>query len=129
HLGHPLLPCLIADQSNTVDFGAMGRRELYVVPEGMQVPPVEIVELRQQADFPVLGDRGVNRRHEMLVVFVVELAAQPEANDVRTAGFELLDHGCASFAWSLLSGEITPSYRSPSVYQGLPSPLRPSRTL
>src|SRR5262249_54318902 len=96
HLGHPLLPGLVADQGNPVDLGAMGSGELDVVPQGMQVPALEIVELGQDADLAVLGDLGIDQRDELLVVLVVELARQLETHRVGGEPRENLDHGITS---------------------------------
>ena len=66
-LGHPLLPFLFADQRNAVDLGAVGGGELGVVPHGVQIPAMEIVELRQHANLALLGDGGVNLRDKLFI--------------------------------------------------------------
>src|SRR5262249_29536539 len=133
HLGHPSLPRLLADQRDAVDLGAVGGRKLDVVPQCVQVPALEIVELGQDPDLAVLRNGVVDRRDEVLVILVVQLSGELEAHGVFGEPGQLLDHGCASLGWTVegvgVLGLITPSYRLPSVNHGFPSPLRPSRTL
>ena len=77
--GHPFLPSLFANQGNPLDLRAMRCGELSVVPQRVQVPAVEVVELRQHANFALLGNRFIDKRHKGLVIFVVQLAGHFEA--------------------------------------------------
>ena len=93
HRGHPFLPCLLADQRDAFDVEAVLGGKLDVVPQGVHVPAVEIVELSQQADLPVFGHCGLDRRDEVLVILIVELARQLESEDLVGFRRQLLDHG------------------------------------
>ena len=53
---------------------------------------MEVVEVGQQPDLAVLGDRGINDRDELLVVLVVELAGHLEAQRLLRIQRNLLDH-------------------------------------
>jgi hypothetical protein len=52
HLGHPLFPFPVADEGDALDVGAVLGGELDVVPEGVQVPAVEVLKLGQQPALP-----------------------------------------------------------------------------
>src|SRR6516164_11504432 len=55
HSRHPLFPRFFTDKRDALDLRAMRRGKLDVVPKGVQVPAMEIMELRQHANFPLLG--------------------------------------------------------------------------
>src|SRR6516162_4943046 len=71
---HPLFPRFFTDERDALDLCAMRRGKLDVVPQSVQVPAVEIVELRQHSDFALLGNSGVNYRHKRFVIGIVQLA-------------------------------------------------------
>ena len=60
--------------------------KLDVVPQGVHVPAVKVVELGEHADLAELGDGGLDLRDERLVILVVELAAHLEAEDFFVTG-------------------------------------------
>lgn len=62
-----LCPRLLADQGDPLDLGAVRRRELDVVPKGVQVPPVEVVELGEDVHLAFPGQLSVHQWDELLV--------------------------------------------------------------
>src|SRR5262245_23696516 len=109
----------------------MCRRELDVVPQGVQSPAVKIVELSQQADLAVLGDGIVDDRHEGLVVRVVAFAGHSEADDVAGAFGALLDHGsCSERLAPRRPGDraLADAYQKNNVQPSTTSPTRATPT-
>src|SRR6516165_85097 len=58
-LGHPLLPSLLTDQCDLVDFRAVGGGELDIVPQCAQIPAVKVMKLRENIDLSVFRDFSV----------------------------------------------------------------------
>lgn len=103
---NPLVPISDVHGGEAVSGG-----ELDVIPQCVDVPPVEVVELCQQPDSAVPGCL-VDFRHEGLVVFVVQLSGQTESQHFVGRAFELFDHGwslgvlgVARHCWSAVSTE------------------------
>ena len=83
HLGHPFLPSPVAHHSDAVEVRIVLQGELGIVPDGVQIPSVKILELHEQPRLALGCQERFNSRHERLVVLVMELAAQLEADDLR----------------------------------------------
>src|SRR5271166_6654543 len=66
--------------------------ELEVIPGGVQVPAMKVFQLDEQPHPPLGGQDGFHLRYELLVVLIVQLAAQPEADHLRRACFDCCDH-------------------------------------
>src|SRR5262249_39628415 len=117
-------PLLVADEGDAVDLRAVGGGELDVVPQGVQVPAVEVVELGQQPDLALLGDGGINHRNELLVVLVVQLAGHLEAQDLVRTGGQLLDH-----QGSLVGGTVAGCAGNRPLVRGRFSPILRRQTI
>ena len=70
-LGHPFSQVLSPTRAMRSILVQWVGGELDVVPEGVQVPAVKVVELREQPDLVVAGNGRIDQRNEGLVVFVV----------------------------------------------------------
>src|SRR5215470_3547985 len=92
HFGHPLLPGLVADQRDPFNLRAVSGRELNVVPQGMQVPTLKVVELGQQTYLALLSHGGIDDRDKILVVLVVEFTGEPETENILRTLWNLLNH-------------------------------------
>ena len=104
-LGHPLLPTFVADHSEAVKLGVVGGCELGVVPQRMHVRALEIDKVDQQANLAVSRDCGIHGRNEMLIVFVMEFAAERKSEDAVFGSFQACNHRSWEFRfrWFVLS--------------------------
>src|SRR5437867_12847398 len=100
HRRHPLLPILVADQGYSLDILAMFCCEFCVVPDGLEIPAVEILEVGQYPDLTLGFDGRLDDRNKMLVVFVVQFAAELETKNSAGSSFQWCDHKLSSLKTS-----------------------------
>src|SRR5262249_36819701 len=93
HLSHPRLPFPVADQGDALDAVAVGGGELDVVPQGVQVPAVELMELSQEPAPAFPRRHFIDQRNELSVVLIMQPARQLEAENFCGALGKQLDHG------------------------------------
>jgi hypothetical protein len=58
----------------------------------MQVPPVNVVELRQKIDLAFRGNLRIDQRDELFVIIIATLAAHFETDSVDRKAAEQFDH-------------------------------------
>src|SRR5262245_8951644 len=114
-------------QYNLVDLRELRGGKLDVVPEGLGVPTAEVVELRKDIHFALLGDFRIHQRNAPIVVLVVELAAQLEAHGVSRKSGQDLDHGIR-LCWQRQSERGSGVARLQISVKGLPTPGRTGLT-